>query len=80
LVADPIGAVRDVCDHFGYDFGAAFEANARRWRAENPQHKRGVHRYRLEDFGLDAETIDLHFAHYRDWLEARPDLGVKFER
>src|SRR5262249_2784628 len=23
LVADPIGAVRDVCDHFGYDFGAA---------------------------------------------------------
>ncbi len=79
LVADPIEAVRDACAHFGYDFGPAFEANARRWLAENPQHKRGVHRYRLEDFGLDGETVDRHFAPYREWLERRPDLGVKFE-
>ncbi len=79
LVADPIAAVRDACDHFGGDFTPAFEANARRWLAENPQHRRGVHRYRLEDFGLDGETVDRHFARYREWLERRPDLGVKFE-
>jgi len=79
LVADPVGVVRDACAHFGQDFGPAFEANARRWLAGNPQHRRGVHRYRLEDFGLDGETVDRHFARYREWLERRPELGVKFE-
>lgn len=79
LVGDPVGTVRDACAHFGQDFGPAFEDNARRWLAGNPQHRRGRHRYRLEDFGLDGETVDRHFAHYREWLERRPDLGVRFE-
>ncbi len=79
LVSDPIGTIRDACDHFGADFTPTFEANARRWLVENPQHRRGVHRYRLEDFGLDGEAVDRHFARYREWLECRPDLGVKFQ-
>lgn len=68
LTADPIGTVRDACRHFGYDFTPEYEARARRWLAQNPQHKHGVHRYRLDDFGLDAATVDRHFAAYRDWL------------
>ena len=80
LVADPVGTVRDACAHFGIDFTPTFEANVRRYLAANPQHKRGVHRYRLEDFGLDADAVDRHFAPYRDWLDRRADLGVKFGR
>jgi len=79
LVVDPVGTVRDACAYFGYDFSPAFEANARGWLAKNPQHRRGVHRYRLEDFGLDGETVDRHFVRYREWLECRSQLGVKFE-
>jgi hypothetical protein len=78
LVADPIGVARDAYAYFGYEFTPAFEANARRWLGENPRHKRGIHRYRLEDFGLDGQTVDRHFARYRAWLEDRPELGVAF--
>lgn len=68
MVADPIETVRAICQHFGYDFDAEYEARARRWLAENPQHKHGVHRYQLEDFGLDAATVERSFAGYRQWL------------
>lgn len=69
LVADPIGTVRDVCQHFGYDFTPAYEARTRRYLAENPQHKHGVHHYSLDDFGLDAAAVARQFGDYRAWLE-----------
>jgi hypothetical protein len=68
LIADPLGTARDVCDYFGYEFGPEYAARAGRYLAENPQHKHGVHRYRLEDFGLDPSTVNHHFADYRAWL------------
>jgi hypothetical protein len=71
LIADPIGVVRDACAHFGYDFTPEYESKARRYLLENPRHKHGAHRYRLEDFGLDAETVNRHFAAYRAWLAGR---------
>ena len=75
LVAAPIDTVRSICDHFGYDFTPAFEAGTRRWLAENPRQKYGVHRYRLDDFGLDAATIRRHFADYYEWLKNQ-DMSV----
>ena len=68
LIADPIGTVREVCGHFGYDFSPSHEGRARRYLADNPQHKHGVHRYSLSDFGLDADTVNAHFAPYRNWV------------
>jgi len=68
LIAAPVETVRDVCRHFGYTFGPEYEARARRWLAENPQHKHGVHRYRLGDFGLAESDVERHFAGYRGWL------------
>lgn len=72
LVADPIETVRSICDHFGYDFGPEFEARARRYLAANPRQKHGVHRYRLDDFGLDPAAVDPQFTDYRAWLARRP--------
>jgi hypothetical protein len=71
LVADPIATVRAACNHFGYAFTPEYEANACRYLADNPRHKHGAHRYRLEDFGLDEETVDGQFAAYRSWLAGR---------
>ncbi len=71
LVAEPIDTVAAICDHFGYDFTPEFEARARGWIAENPRQKHGVHRYRLEDFGLDRGAIERHFGEYYDWLAAK---------
>jgi hypothetical protein len=70
LIADPIATVHAACDRFGYDFTPEYEAKARRHLAEHPQHRRGVHRYALEDFGLD-EAADRPFAAYRAWLVNR---------
>ncbi len=70
-VAEPIEVIREACRHFGYDFGPEYESRARRHLAEHPRHKHGAHRYRLEDFGLDAPTVDRHFAGYHAWLAAR---------
>ncbi len=70
LVAEPIDTVAAICDHFGYEFSPEFEARARGWIAENPRQKHGVHRYRLEDFGLESSAIEHHFAEYYDWLRS----------
>jgi hypothetical protein len=68
MLADPIGTVRAAYEYFGDTFDPDFEARARRWLAAHPQNKHGVHRYRLEDFGLDAEKVNQAFADYRDWV------------
>ncbi|MBX6313202.1 MAG: sulfotransferase [Isosphaeraceae bacterium] len=76
LVADPIGTVRTLCAHFGYPCDATFETRMRRWLAENPQHKHGVHRYSLEQFGLDPDALNRRFAAYHAWRAAHlPALG-----
>ncbi|VFM96818.1 MAG: Phosphopantetheine attachment site, partial [Candidatus Kentron sp. G] len=57
LVADPIGTARRIYDYHGYEYSGRFEANMKGWLAENPQHKHGVHRYTLEEYGLDEGEI-----------------------
>lgn len=68
LVKDPLGTVRRVYDHFGYPYGDEFESRMVRWLAENPQGKHGVHRYSLEQFGLNADTVRSRFAAYCDYF------------
>jgi hypothetical protein len=68
MTADPVGTARAVCERFGYDFTPEYASRVRRWLARNPQHKHGVHRYTLEDFGLDGRDVDERFAVYRAWL------------
>ncbi|MEO6808094.1 MAG: sulfotransferase [Isosphaeraceae bacterium] len=70
LVADPVRAARAACEHFGYPCGDEYEARMRRWMAENPQHKHGVHRYSLDEFGLDPDEVRARFSVYRDWMAA----------
>jgi hypothetical protein len=69
LIATPVETVGEVCRHFGYDFSPEYERRAHRWLAENPQHKHGVHRYRLDDFGLDEASVERYFGRYCAWLD-----------
>ena len=64
LVSEPIEVVRSVHDFLDLELTPGTEATMRRWLAENPQTKHGVHSYRAEDFGLDRELILDHFADY----------------
>jgi len=64
-LADPFKEIRRIYDFLGLSLAPETEASMQRWLAENPQDKRGVHRYRLEDFGLDRAELDRRFEPYR---------------
>ena len=64
LLADPMKEIRRIYDFLALPLTPATEAAMQRWLAANPQNKRGVHRYRLEDFGLDRGQLARRFEPY----------------
>ncbi len=65
LVRDPMGTVRRIYAHLGFDFTAEAAARMSRFVAENPQNKHGEHRYSLAQFGLDREEERQRYEVYR---------------
>jgi len=65
LLADPLKQIRRIYDFLGLALAPATEASMQGWLGANPQNKRGVHRYQLEDFGLDREVLARRFEPYR---------------
>ena len=65
LLTDPVGAVRKIHERIGYPLPRASIERMRRWLSDNPQGKHGAHRYVLEQYGLDAATVDRLTAPYR---------------
>lgn len=68
LLTHPIATVRRLCHHFGLSFRPETEARVRRWLAENPQHKHGLHRYSAQQFGLAGRRLDERLEAYRAWM------------
>ncbi len=65
LTAEPVQTIRDIYDHFGLAYSDAMETAVNRWLADNRQHKHGVHRYSLDQFGLTDDGVRGLFAEYR---------------
>ena len=65
-LADPVGTVRRIHEHFDMPFTAATESGVRSYLDENPRTKHGVHRYTLDTFGIDRDEADRRFAGYRE--------------
>jgi hypothetical protein len=74
FMADPLGMVRRLYDHFGMALSAEAEAGMRRFLAANPSDKHGAHRYTLAAAGLDADVERRRYAAY----QAR--FGIASER
>lgn len=74
LVRDPVATLRRVHAFLELDWTPESEARVRGWLGGNPQHKYGVHRYALADFGLEASEIEERFKGYRErfGVEAEP--------
>ncbi len=66
LMDDPIGELRRITERAGIAFDGEAVRNAEQYVKANPQNRFGRHTYRLDDFGLDEETIDREFATYRE--------------
>jgi hypothetical protein len=73
LVRDPMAMVRRIYAHFDLELTTAAEAAMERFLAENPKDKGGVHRYSLENFGLDPETERRHFQSYLECFGIEPE-------
>jgi hypothetical protein len=65
LLDDPMKQVRRIREFLELHPAPGTDAAMQRFLAANPQHKGGVHRYRLEDFGLDSDRLEQRFEPYR---------------
>ena len=71
LMQDPIDCVRKIYEYFDYEMSPEMELRMMRHMQEKPRHKHGVHRYTLEQFGLDAETLNRVFEPYCDRFQVQ---------
>ena len=73
LVADPIGTVRRVYEHFGLPFTAESERRVRRHFADSQKDRNGQHEYSLDSFALDPGEIAAQFKGYLDHFGVQPE-------
>ena len=66
LVSDPMKQIRRIHEFIGAELAPETEQAMQRWLGGNPQNKHGVHRYRLSDFGVDADELSRRFEPYRE--------------
>jgi hypothetical protein len=73
FVADQVGAVRMVHEHFGLAFGSDVEAGARNHLAAKPRGRHGGHEHSVEALGLDPDDLRGRFAAYQDYFGVRSE-------
>lgn len=66
LIHNPQETIARIYDYFDYELTPEMEEHLQVWIGENPQHKHGVHRYSLEQFGLSNEVVKTAFLPYYD--------------
>lgn len=68
LARDPIAMVRRIYAHFDLPLPAATEVRMREFIDGNPKERHGVHRYRLQDFGLDPARERERYRFYQNYF------------
>jgi hypothetical protein len=74
LVREPLAELGRIRQALGWPASPEVDERMRRYLAQNRQHKHGVHRYALADFGLDPAEVERDFASYRR------DHQIRYER
>jgi hypothetical protein len=73
LLRDPMSMVRRIYGFFDLELNGAAETAMERFLLANPKNKGGVHRYSLEEFGLNPETESRRFQFYLDFFGIEPE-------
>ncbi|MCC7078986.1 MAG: sulfotransferase [Acidimicrobiia bacterium] len=66
FMADPIGSVERICDHFDHTLTAEGRQQLEVWQREHPQGRHGRHEYDAEATGVTGEEIRDRFGTYLD--------------
>jgi len=64
LTSDPIQVVREIYEHFGYEFTDEYHSLLRDYMAANPKGKHGKVSYSLDDYNLSQDIIAEEFSAY----------------
>lgn len=68
LMADPFAAVRGVYEHLGLTHTDEAEQRMRRFLADNPSDKHGVHAYSFSETLLDADDVRRRTRRYEEYF------------
>jgi hypothetical protein len=66
LMADPVGAVRNIYERWGLPFGEELAQRIRDHLDVRPKDRHGAHAYSLSDIGLDLDAERARYAEYQD--------------
>ncbi len=69
FIRDPIAAVKQVYDHFGWTLSAEALSRMRQYMKDNPRDKHGRHTYTLDQFGISREEVAEYYHTYLEYLE-----------
>ena len=64
LMTDPVAAIRKIYDAAGLDWPEGHADRIDGYLRDKPKGKHGKHEYTLEEYGLEAATIDAVYADY----------------
>lgn len=73
LVTDPVETIQRLYASFGEELSPEASDAMRAHVAARPKGKFGVHRYSLDEFGLDAGELRERFAHYVERYDIPPE-------
>jgi len=73
LLRDPMSMVRRIYEFFDMELTGAAHTAMERFVRANPKGKGGVHRYSLEEYGLNPETERRRFQFYQDFFGIEPE-------
>lgn len=66
IVEEPVREIRRIYGHFGLELTGEVADRMRSWVRAHPRDEHGVHRYTLDEFGIDPRRHDDLFRAYRD--------------
>jgi hypothetical protein len=73
LIRNPMSMVQRLYEHFDLELTSAAEGAMQQFLQANPKNKGGVHRYSLEEFGLNPEEERRRFQFYLDFFGLEPE-------
>jgi len=75
LLHDPLGTMERIYAGFGLQLMPETRERMAAWLRDNPQHKRGVHRYAAADYGLDPAEVRRTFAAYCERFQVQSEAS-----
>jgi hypothetical protein len=75
FVADQFVEIEKIYDALDLRMSDVGADAMRTYIAEHPKGKDGIHRYRSEEYGIDAETVRKEFAPYIERFGLVPEAG-----